>query len=563
MQLGPAVAAGANARPRPRPSAPTGGNLEPGLGSLLAMVSDLVLVVGADGRIEAANSAWRVLGWEAEELVGRTLHELTHPEDRPVIAALARGDRGMLERMARWTHGHGGWHWLLWTIRTEGGRTYAVAKDVTERRALERRAFTDELTGLANRALVLDRLRGSLARLGRSQGIRVAVLFVDLDGFKQINDGYGHHEGDRILKEVAGRLRAIVRAGEVVGRFGGDEFVVVTESLKHERESTTLAERIIDAVGRRHVLLSGIPHRLSCSVGIAMTTNPDADAKALLSQADMAMYRAKSAGPSRIEIFDSSLSGELCDRLQVAKDLRTALIGGRLSVHYQPVVTLADTRVSSVEALVRWNHPERGWLAPARFLPLAEMTGLIVPLGRHVLQHACRQAAAWRRQGVPMTVSINISRRQLLEPHFEAAVRSALAAAELPGEALCLELTDPAPVAEGTAVVQALRALRAVGVKVALDDFGARYTAFSLLAEMPIDAIKIDRRFTAEVTSDSSLVRALVGVARELEIAVIAEGVETKAQLAALRQIGCTFGQGHLFAQATPAEDVLDDRRED
>jgi diguanylate cyclase (GGDEF)-like protein/PAS domain S-box-containing protein len=526
---------------------------------LFAVVSDLVVVTTRRGEIMLVNPAWEeTLGWRESELVGSSVFELVHPDDRASTASLGDNGQSVVNFTNRYRHKDGSWRWLLWSARRDGDAWFAVAKDVTERLNLERRALYDELTGLANRALLLDHLRGALARLGRSDERLLAVLFLDLDGFKLVNDGHGHEAGDWVLAEVARRLRMVVRESDMISRFGGDEFVIVAEGLTLGTEAVLLAERVIEAVNREFTVLSGRLN-LSCSVGIATTSNSRSEPGALLREADIAMYRAKTGGPSRVELFDARVRLEVTERVQIELELRKALLAEDLTVLYQPVVSITDRTLVGCEALVRWQHPEHGLVLPDRFVPLAETTGLIVPLGGRVLEDACRQAGEWRREGRELTVSVNVSRRQLLEPDFVDVVRSALRHGGVPGQMMCLEVTETAAPARHPQIVEVLQQVRALGIKIALDDFGAGYSTLTNLRELPIDVIKIDRSFVDGVDrtgDDRGIVAAVMALARELGITVIAEGVETESQLAALHAMGCPYAQGHLFAPARPPEDL-------
>jgi diguanylate cyclase (GGDEF)-like protein/PAS domain S-box-containing protein len=528
---------------------------------MFSVVSDLVVATDRAGRIVLVNPAWEeTLGWTEAELIGRSVFDLVHPDDRAATRALAAEQPSIADFTNRYRHKDGSWRWLLWSGRRDGDVWYAVAKDVTERLTLERRALYDDLTQLANRTLLLDHLRGAVARLGRFEDRLLAVLFLDLDGFKLINDGHGHEVGDRVLTGTAHRLRQIVRKSDMISRFGGDEFVIVAEDLRHEDEALLLADRVIESLGREYVLPTGSA-TLSCSVGIAIAASPRTAPESILREADTAMYRAKTRGARRVELFDRRVRLEVAERVQVESELRRALAENELAVHYQPVVAVADRTLAGCEALVRWRHPERGWVPPDQFIPLAEATGLIVPLGTFVLETACRQAGRWRRQGREFTVSVNVSRRQLLEPDFVDSVRRALKQGGVPGQFMCVEVTETAAPARHSQIVERLRAIRALGVKIALDDFGAGYSTLTNLRELPIDVIKIDRSFVqgvAEAGDDRGIVAATMALARELGIAVIAEGVEDTGQLNALRDLGCPFAQGHLFAAASVPEEMLD-----
>jgi diguanylate cyclase (GGDEF)-like protein/PAS domain S-box-containing protein len=530
---------------------------------VFTLVSDLVVATRREGTILLANPAWEeTLGWTVDELVGRSVYEFIHPEDEAASRRAAIDANSVAYFTNRYRHKDGAWRWLLWSGRLDGDVWYAVAKDVTEQLSLQRRALYDELTGLANRALLLDHLGGAVARLRRNEETSrlLAVLFLDLDGFKLVNDRLGHEAGDAVLTGVARRLKSVVRDTDVISRFGGDEFVVVAESLPREDESLALAERIADVLSLEFELPTGAC-TLSCSVGVATTRDPDTDPDAILREADVAMYRAKMRGRGLMELFDERARLEVDERVEAERELRQALIGDQLKVAYQPVVSLSDGTMVGCEALVRWAHPTKGWVLPDLFVPMAETSGLIVPLGELVLTEACRQAGLWRHQGREFTVSVNVSRRQLLEPGFVTLVRSALDSGGVPGEAICLEVTETAAPAHDSRIVEVLEEIRRLGCRIALDDFGAGYSTLTNLRELPIDVIKIDKSFVAgvaDIGDDRGIVAAVIALARELGLSVIAEGVEDERQLSVLRTLHCPLAQGHLFSAAVMPDELVD-----
>jgi diguanylate cyclase (GGDEF)-like protein/PAS domain S-box-containing protein len=376
---------------------------------LFALVSDLIVETKRDGTILLANPAWEeTLGWTVEELVGRSVFEFIHPEDAAASRRAAIDARSVAYFTNRYMHKDGGWCWLLWSGRVEDDVWYAVAKDVTEQLSLQRQALYDQLTGLANRALLLDHLNGAIARLRhvRHPDALLAVMFIDLDGFKLVNDEHGHKTGDGVLAAVATRLMSLARETDVIARLGGDEFVIVAEGLARDEDSSRLAERVVSALSAEFELPGG-SCTLSCSVGIATTRDPATDPDAILREADLAMYRAKAQGRGLVVLFDARARRELAAEAQFESELRHAMLGDQLKVHYQPVVSVSDGTVAGCEALVRWAHPQHGLMLPQRFVPLAEATGLIVPLGERVLVEACRQAGRWRREGRELTVSVN------------------------------------------------------------------------------------------------------------------------------------------------------------
>ena len=414
-------------------------------------------------------------------------------------------------------------------------------------------------TGLANRALLRDRLEHAIARSRRSAST-VVVLFCDLDGFKMINDTLGHEYGDILLAEVAGRFRQSLRDGDTAARLGGDEFAIVLDNSTRD-DSVALAQRLLDTL-REPFAIKGRDVFVRASIGIADNADDALDADELLCRADIAMYAAKGRGRDRFEIFQPSMQTELTARHELHGDLRRAIAAGELEIHYQPLVDLPTSRIDSFEALVRWRHPTRGLIQPDAFIPVAEDTGLIVELGRFVLQEACRQTMEWR--ALPDTgdlcIGVNVSSHQLYDDHFVADVEASLAASGLPAANLVLELTESALLTDSVHVQQRLAALKTLGVRIAIDDFGTGYSSLSYLRTFPIDFLKIDRTFVEELRSDDDqgavMVRSIISIGHNLRLDVIAEGIEDPEQLAALRDAGCNTGQGFLFARPTPAADV-------
>jgi len=429
--------------------------------------------------------------------------------------------------------------------------------EVTRARMLHQ-ALHDPLTRLPNRDLFTDRLTKALARARRS-GRLVAVLFVDLDRFKVVNDSLGHRAGDELLLETAARLDGFLRAQDTVARFGGDEFTLLVEDLESTEAALALADRLVEAVACP-VRLGARTVPLGLSVGLAVGSGGE-DADALLRDADAAMYRAKERGRGRVELFDQELRAEVLHRLEVEHELRLAGDRDELRVHYQPKVRLDTERIIGVEALVRWQHPTRGLLAPGAFIPVAEDTGLIVPVGRWVLREACRQAAAWRAAGADpeLTVSVNLSRRQLAEPDLVADVAAALADSGLAAGPLILEITETTVMSDLERSVAILNELRSLGVKLAIDDFGVGFSSLSQLTDLPpVDVLKIDKSFIDHVLADDhrAIVVAILSLANTLGLTAVAEGVEEPGQAAELTALGCELGQGYLFARPQPPEAV-------
>ncbi|MCW3069920.1 MAG: hypothetical protein JWL67_2545 [Solirubrobacterales bacterium] len=419
-------------------------------------------------------------------------------------------------------------------------------------------ALHDPLTGLPNRALALDRLDLALARR-RREGIDVAMLMLDLDRFKIINDSLGHAVGDDLLLALASRLRESVRPSDTVARLSGDEFVVVCERPAGVRHVVSLAERIAAAVGQPFKLASG-EHFLTASIGIVMAEGPEDTSASLLRDADAAMYRAKQRGPGRYELFDATVRAQVLARLRTETELREALDCDRLRVYYQPIVDLQSGRPVATEALVRWEHPRRGLISPLDFVPIAEETGLIIELGRHVLETACEQATVWQRRfDTPLQMFVNVSGCQLANPLFPAEVGDIAARCGMLPGTLGLEVTESVLIDETDGSMAVLSDLERRGLRLVLDDFGTGYSSLSYLRHFPLDGVKVDRSFTDHLGSsrpDAAIMKAIVEMCGVLGLAVIAEGVESDSQLRQLRSLGCTQVQGYLLCHPQPAEEI-------
>ena len=434
----------------------------------------------------------------------------------------------------------------------------AIAWEQAEHREqLSHQALHDPLTGLPNRALLLDRLEHALSRRPRSSDGRVAVALIDLDDFKAVNDGLGHAGGDVVLQEVGRRLASAVRLEDTVARFGGDEFAFLCTSAADEQVAVALARRLLEACSRR-LAVDGSLLTVTASAGVALTSlsrEHPPSAEALLREADIALYRAKDHGGGRVELFDQQLQAHAQARLQLETELRTAIDSNELTLHYQPIRATKDQQVLGVEALIRWRHPERGLLAPSEFLPLAEQTGLIVPIGKWVLRTACEQAARWQQSsavpnGPALRVAVNVSGRQLEDPELPEQVARAIADSDLAAGSLTLEITESALLVGGETASSAMTNLIGAGAALSLDDFGTGYSSLTHLARFPIQALKIDRSFTAGLDRDprdTAIVSAVIALGAELGVSVIAEGVESDHQLAALWRMGCPAVQGFLL----------------
>jgi diguanylate cyclase (GGDEF)-like protein/PAS domain S-box-containing protein len=525
-------------------------------------------MVASDGRFMSVNRALcEMLGYAQEELLARDFQSITHPDD---LAASAEQHRALLtgaidnfEIEKRYQHhdGHEIWVQLgVTAVRdTDGSVSYFLNQthDVTTRRRFEQeltdKALHDHLTGLANRALFLDRLRHALVGLRRRSG-QLAILFVDLDRFKLVNDGMGHAVGDEVIREAARRLYEASRAEDTVARFGGDEFTILCEN-SDAAQALLIADRILDAF-TRPFLHEGREFHLAASIGVRVNDLASADADSLLRDADIALYAAKEHGGGRVEVFDPDAAQRTADVLATEQALRLALQNAEMCLHYQPEIDLTTQRIIGVEALVRWQHPTRGLVPPAQFIPVAEESGLIVPIGAWVLREACAQLAAWRNAGTvreDVRVAVNVSARQLSHPELPSVVAAALRAAALEPSALCLEITETALILDPKVALANLLAIKQQGVLTALDDFGIGFSSLSQIRDLPpVDLIKVDRSFTAGLgkrDSDRAVIAAVLSLTRSLGLTAVAEGVETADQLECLSGLGCDAAQGFYLAR--------------
>ena len=422
---------------------------------------------------------------------------------------------------------------------------------------LVHQAFHDSLTSLANRALFRDRVDHALARSTR--GERIAVLFLDLDNFKSVNDTLGHVEGDRLLQVVATRLLKASRGCDTVARIGGDEFAILLEDVQHLDDVLVVVHRIMESM-RHPVVLQGREVTVSASIGIAHARGAE-PVDELMRNADVAMYRAKEDGKGRHAVFEPGMYAALLERLELEADLRHAVDRGEMRVLYQPIVQLDTGAVTGVEALARWHHPRRE-LSAAAFIPLAEETGLIVPIGRWVLREACRQGRLWQlsaASGQVPTMSVNVSARQLQEPSFAADVAAILAETKFPADRLILEITESALMSNSGSVLDRLNEVKALGLRLAIDDFGTGYSNLAYLQQFPVDILKIDKSFVTQLATkdgQTALASTIVGLATTLKLNTVAEGVEHADQRAQLLALGCRYGQGYLFAKPIDAEAI-------
>jgi diguanylate cyclase (GGDEF)-like protein/PAS domain S-box-containing protein len=544
--------------------------------SLLQNLSDMIAVCDVSGNLVYwSPSLLRALGWETDEVTGRSFLAAVHPNDEARVRSYFQDvshnagvappvEFRLIRRGDEWSNVEATASNL---IEDENVRGIVLnIRDVSERKVLEsqltHQAFHDTLTGLANRALFRDRVQHSLARNARTLNTP-AVLFLDIDDFRTVNDSLGHAEGDQLLVMISQRLRSVLRVGDTAARIGGDEFAVLVEDVREADEAASIAERLIEVL-HEPVAVKGRDVTVQASVGIALQSSPREGADELMRNADVALYSVKAAGKNSYAVFSPEMHEHVVNRLSVRSDLEGAVDRGEFLLHYQPIVSLASEELVGLEALVRWQHPERGMVPPAEFISLAEETGQIIEIGKWVLSEACRQLRDWH-DGLPddgwapLYVSVNLSSRQLEHPELVDHVSEALLRSHLDPSFLTLEITESLLMQHTEVNIRKIRQLSQLGLALAVDDFGTGYSSLSYLRRFPVKILKVDKSFVDGIEDDmdaETLVRAIVSLGHALNLQIVAEGIEHTSQLERLRAMGCDKGQGFLFGKPLTAEEL-------
>jgi diguanylate cyclase (GGDEF)-like protein/PAS domain S-box-containing protein len=523
-----------------------------------------VCVTTVEGMIVDCNSTFAaMLGYNRVDLLAQQMGEIyARPTERDELAAMLSDVATLNSVEVELRRRDGSSVWVLKNLTLSGDRIHSTVVDISDRKRAEEQiefhAYHDVLTNLPNRKLFMDRLSQALTRC-RRYGKSLAVMFIDLDHFKTINDTLGHNAGDQLLLEMSLRLRGCIRDDDTVARLGGDEFTIILSELRHPEDAANVAEKILESV-EQPLTIADTPIEVSASIGIALYPVDGHDAEALLRNADSAMYRAKEAGRNTYQLCTDEMKRRAVERLSLESRLRRAVHDGELLLHYQPQISLVTGKVIAVEALVRWNDPERGIVHPSSFIPLAEESRLIVPLGEWVLRTACEQMRAWRDAGVEVaSVAVNLSPRQFQQHDLVSLVRRTLEQTGLDGSALEIEITESTAMQNAEVSLEVLHALRGIGVGISLDDFGTGYSSLNYLKRFPITCVKIDRLFIRDVETsdgDAAIVSAVIGISRNLHLRVVAEGVETTEQAVFLRRRKCDAAQGYLFSRPVSAERI-------
>jgi PAS domain S-box-containing protein len=546
--------------------------------AILDAIPDMIFTLDGNGQyIDCRAGMHDVAVLPSEQPVGRNVSELLPPDlaERFRLGIRCALDEGvtqtLLYALERAEHEH---HYEARIVPSGKNQVVAVVRDITKQRKNEedirRLAYFDSLTGLPNRRFIIEHLERELHHAVQA-GSQVALLFVDLDGFKRINDSMGHNAGDELLQAVARRLRGQLRATDIVsrmgtevprldvGRLGGDEFTIVVADVESEAEASVIARRINDVL-REPLTIAGRPMVVTASLGMAMFPRDGGDAMTLLRHADTAMYHAKESGRNNWQVYNRGMTAQALERVDLEQCIRQALVDNQFQVHYQPQVLAIDGTIVGLEALLRWNHPERGAIAPTTFIPVAEDSSLIVPVGTWVLHEVCSQLRRWRDAGLPsVRAAVNVSRRQLDQQEFVDSVLAAIGEAGVTGDTLELELTESMLMSSDSTTIAKLNRLRDAGVTFAIDDFGTGYSSMSYLKRFPIGCLKVDRSFVQGLPrslDDAAIATAIISMAHSLRMMVVAEGVETPEQAAFLRSAGCDRMQGYLFGRPVPATQI-------
>lgn len=541
--------------------------------TLIEHSSDVVMIFDAEGKISYQSpSVEHVLGYESGSIVGQLAMSFAHPDDIPAMKAASRlliaHPDGVVTRECRFRHKDGSWRVLEGIAKIINDPETGVkgillnARDINERRALEAKlkhqAFHDPLTNLANRTLFRSRVEESLIN-SPNQNSQIAVMFLDLDNFKNINDTLGHETGDKLLVEFTERLRLCVRAKDTTARLGGDEFAVLLDGENVESNAATVATRILESV-QTSFEINNLTVKIGISIGIAFNDTVETDADKLLRNADVAMYIAKGKGKNRFVVFEDEMHRTLMDQIELENDLRQAIDEGQMTLNYQPIVSLVDGEISGTEALIRWHHPTRGYIPPLSFIPLAEQTGLIAPLGRWIMHQACVESRKLgERFGGKLSVTINISGKQIQHSDFIRDLSSVLDSTGIDPESVILELTESTMMENTEAMLKMLNQIKSLGIRLAIDDFGTGYSSLSYLQQFPVDILKIDRSFVDGIENSAqkkAVARTIISLSETLGLCTVAEGVENLEQSEMLRDLGCEFAQGYYFARPMPFEQI-------
>ncbi|HEX8922678.1 MAG TPA: EAL domain-containing protein, partial [Pyrinomonadaceae bacterium] len=526
-------------------------------------------LVATDGSwIKVNRSLCEMVGYSEEELLVSNFQAITHEDDlgdmMSQVGKLVEGKDSTYQMELRYKHKRGHIVWALLSVTvirdslSKSVNLIFQIQDITDRKRAEERllheAFHDGLTGLPNRALFMDHLKLSVERGKRREDRLFAVLFLDLDRFKVINDSLGHMVGDQLLVGIARRLEICLRPGDTVARLGGDEFTVLLEDLMCMTEAIEVADRLQKALGLPFNL-NGHEVFATVSIGIALSSTGYDRPEEVLRDADTAMYRAKMLGKARHEVFDKTMHARAMNLLQMESDLRRAIERKEFILHYQPIVALETGKISGFEALIRWQHPERGFVSPDDFIPIAEETGLIIPIGQWVLEEACRQIHEWQEefpQYPPLQISVNLSSKQFVNSSLIDQIRRVLRETGVEPHSLKLEITESVVMENFESAIEMLNQLRTLGIELSIDDFGTGYSSLSYLHRFPISTLKIDRSFVSRMSDNNEngeIVRTIMMLARSLKMDVVAEGVETQDQLSQLAMLECEYGQGYYFSK--------------